>query len=199
MQLALTAVFTAVVLLTAYSVQKRVLPLIKTYAQSAAKAEAAKIIYSSVNEVTKTASYSDFYRLCRGGDGKINSIEINTPGVNEIRAETARRVAENIQNSKKLQIPLGAVLNHIMFSGTGPKIPVTLASTGFTEADIESSFKSGGINQTVHSVSMRVKTTVNVILPYGITSVSLETAVPVTETVIVGNVPDIFAGNSPLR
>ena len=86
-----------------------------------------------------------------------------------------------------------------MFSGTGPKIPVTLASTGFTEADIESSFKSGGINQTVHSVSMRVKTTVNVILPYGITSVSLETAVPVTETVIVGNVPDIFAGNSPLR
>ena len=68
-----------------------------------------------------------------------------------------------------------------------------------TEADIESSFKSGGINQTVHSVSMRVKTTVNIILPCGLTSVSLETAVPVTETVIVGNVPDIFAGNSPLR
>lgn len=197
-QVFITLVFFSVMLCSMYFIQKNLLPAVKSLATAAAMRQSTQIIYSCVEKITKDMSYGDFYTMCRAEDGKINSIEINTPSVNKVRTDIAKEVlsAVNGCDMQKISLPLGTALNHLMFRGHGPKIPISIASSGFAEVNIKSSFSSGGINQTVHAVSVNVKTTVNVILPYDITSVTVETDVPVTETVIVGNVPNYLPFSS---
>ena len=54
------------------------------------------------------------------------------------------------------------------------------------------SFAGAGVNQTRHSVYMDVEATVTVVMPSGSKEISSVTEVLVAESVIVGEVPDVF-------
>lgn len=61
--------------------------------------------------------------------------------------------------------------------------------TGSVESDFKSSFESGGINQTVHTLYVTVRADVSVIMPFGSFPETVETSVLAGETVIVGAAP----------
>ena len=58
-----------------------------------------------------------------------------------------------------------------------------------------SEFKSGGINQTMHRIFINVKVSVNTNVGTLKTTETVETTVLLTETVLVGNVPDMHFNN----
>jgi len=182
------------------SVQQAVLPIVKNRAEISAKRHAVTAIYNAVQSVIEKDgyTYSDFYTICRTTDGAISSVEVNTTAVNTFKTAIAAQITSDIGSieSNKTGVPLGDVFNHLIFSGHGPVIPFTLSCSGFTSAEICSNFSSAGINQTKHSVSIDIKTEVSLVLPYDIMNVSVETEVPVTETVIVGNVPNIITSRN---
>ncbi len=62
--------------------------------------------------------------------------------------------------------------------------------------DCLSSLTSAGINQTLHTVSLEVTASVEIVLPSGPRDVSTVTDVLLCESVIVGKVPDAFFGGN---
>ncbi len=175
-------------------VQNTVLPLVTAYAKSYAKREATDRINLAVQQVIsqEKITYGDLYNIVRNESGSINSIEINTAGINLFKAKVLDEAKKNIADTQNLKIPLGNVFNNLFMMGRGSKIPVKLSTFGFTTAEISGEFASGGINQTRHLVYITIKTEASVVLPYSISQVTVETKVPVTETIIVGNVPSLY-------
>ena len=53
----------------------------------------------------------------------------------------------------------------------------------------EESFESGGINQTVHKLSLRINVQLSVLTPSGSIDENATTSVLIGETVIIGNTP----------
>lgn len=185
-------IFCATNIAVTFAIQNAVLPVVKNRAEISAKRTAVTAIYNAVQSViqAKGYTYSDFYTINRGNDGLISSIEVNTTAVNSFKTSVVKEISGI--KSNKIGIPLGDVLNHIFFTGRGPVVSFEFSCSEFTYADFKSSFSSAGINQTKHSVSIDIKTEVSIVLPYDILNITVETEVPVTETVIVGNVPNLY-------
>ncbi len=188
--------FCATNIAVTFAIQNAVLPVVKNRAEISAKRTAVTAIYNAVQSViqAKGYTYSDFYTINRGNDGLISSIEVNTTAVNSFKTAVVKEISGI--KSNKIGIPLGDVLNHIFFTGRGPVVSFEFSCSEFTYADFKSSFSSAGINQTKHSVSIDIKTEVSIVLPYDILNITVETEVPVTETVIVGNVPNLYPFSS---
>ena len=61
---------------------------------------------------------------------------------------------------------------------------------GYTETKYISDFTSAGINQTNHKISMEVITNVRIIIPLNSKDIEVKKQVPISETIIVGRVPE---------
>lgn len=72
----------------------------------------------------------------------------------------------------------------------GPDIPLHISMSGSTETDFVSEFESGGINQTVHKLSLTITTDMTVLVPPVSENTSVTTTVVIAETIIVGEVPN---------
>ncbi len=70
----------------------------------------------------------------------------------------------------------------------GPDIPLHISMSGSTETDFVSEFESGGINQTVHKLSLTITTDMTVLVPPVSENTSVTTTVVIAETIIVGEV-----------
>ena len=66
-------------------------------------------------------------------------------------------------------------------------------SVGNLGTDIESSFSSAGINQTVDTVYINAEITLRAVYPFSET-LTRKVKSPVSETVIVGSVPGAYFG-----
>ena len=71
----------------------------------------------------------------------------------------------------------------------GPAIPVYISLSGNVDSDFEEEFESGGINQTVHKLSLRINVQLSVLTPSGTLSENVTTSVLIGETVIIGFTP----------
>ena len=75
-----------------------------------------------------------------------------------------------------------------LFSGLGPSLPVFISLSGNVKSDFESTFEAGGLNQTVHRLSLHISAEINIIMPLNSVSTTVETSVLISETVIAGRV-----------
>lgn len=62
--------------------------------------------------------------------------------------------------------------------------------SGSAETEFKSEFQSGGMNQTIHNLSLSITTDITVLIPPASENTSVSTDVVIAETVIVGEVPD---------
>ena len=78
----------------------------------------------------------------------------------------------------------------------GPKIPIKLHPITVISTDFKESFSSSGINQVRHSISVMV----DIKMAYSgymfNSSEKISISVPVTNTVIIGEVPQYYGANS---
>ena len=69
-----------------------------------------------------------------------------------------------------------------------------LTLSGNVTADFESTFESAGINQTKHRICLHIHTSIYSFLPPAYNGTTeIETDIPVAETVIIGEVPQLMA------
>ena len=124
--------------------------------------------------------------------GRLTSLSTNTVQANKLKNMITLRVQEAIQDirNKRTDVPLGTIIGSDLWGGMGPGIPVCISLSGSVSSDFEEKLESGGINQTVHKLSVRVSADIHVIMPAGSGSERVETTVLIGETVIVGKTPD---------
>ncbi|MBO5068618.1 MAG: sporulation protein YunB, partial [Clostridia bacterium] len=82
-----------------------------------------------------------------------------------------------------------------VLSGYGSIVYVETISVVDVKCEFVSDFKSVGINQTLHSVYVKVICEYVVEVPFNSDKNSCETMILISETVLVGKVPDIYLSN----
>lgn len=192
----LLLVICAVGLLLLFDMQLH--PLVKTFSQAAAKRVCVEAINTAVAEtLTKEADvYSELVNITKDASGTITSIQSNSLEMNRLKAELSLAIEKKITSveAREINIPLGTIIGGELLSGRGPKIKIIIDLAGNVFTQMSSIFESAGINQTHHKIMLNVKCDIYIIMPGFTTSSSLNTDFCIAETVIVGKVPETYAG-----
>lgn len=195
------AVFFVVLGCVWLGIERCMYPVIKTMATSGAVNQVTEAINTSVHEclLQRQLSYQDLVKVERADDGSILSLTGNTMEINALKADLGVMLADRFDRlrTEEFGIPLGTLTGWMVFSGKGPTVRIELLSVGNVVLQMGHSFKSAGINQTVHRVELEVAAVVYLMIPGEILQVDAESTVCIAETVVVGNVPEtyLYLGN----
>ena len=139
-------------------------------------------------------SYEDLVTLERTADGSVAAARIELTAVNRMKSVILRELDQRIPGRvrESVRVPLGNVILPALFSGHGGSLPVRVISLRSTNAALESGFSQAGVNQTLHTLSLRVEVDLLLLSPGGIFSRQVSATVPVAQTIIVGAVPNVL-------
>lgn len=180
--------------------EMRLKPVTEGIAEVQAQSLSTKLINQTVTDIIEEMNIEcdDLEHITQTDGGVISAINTNTVNVNRLKSIISVRIQDNLSDIKnrRVNIPLGTLMGSRLFNGQGPDIPLYITLSGNVESDFESTFESGGLNQTLHKISVRISADITVIMPMSTTTTSVETSVLIGETVIVGLVPSGMIYNS---
>lgn len=127
-------------------------------------------------------------------DGKITALKTNMSEINRLKTDLLNLINDEIlaMDSEHLGIPIGSFILPELFAGKGPIIPVNVLTIRNSEATFFSEFSQAGINQTLQKINMQVSVDVAVLVLGSTSDFTISSQVVIAETVIVGQVPDMF-------
>lgn len=171
-------------------------PVIIRYAESAAET----VMLNSANEAivnilkSKEIDYNDIISLSRNTDGLVTSLETNVYKTNYLKSNISNEISRIIENRERytVSIPIGTFLANTYTSGLGPDLNFKMQITTTAFADFEDEFRAAGINQVLHSVKINIRISGSILVAGYRKHVNVSTTALVTQTVIVGFVPDAF-------
>ncbi len=132
-------------------------------------------------------------RLERNADGSVAAVSTNIAAVNTLAAQVLERaVAQTEDQFITVSIPLGTLSGSTILAGKGPKIPVQVLMLSSSVAGFRSEMNTAGINQTRHQILLDLNVAVSLLMPWRTIGTSVDTEILVSETVIVGAVPESY-------
>lgn len=171
----------------------RLKPVTASVAEVHAQAMTTTVIHESVNEVLTETGFSteDLEHLVYGTDGIVSAIAANTVNTNRLKNDITLRIQDKLSGIRnyRVDVPIGTILGGELFSGLEPSIPIWLSLSGNVRSDFDSQFEQGGVNQTVHKLSLQITADITIVMPLESVATTVQTSVLVGETVVVGNVP----------
>lgn len=174
----------------------RIRPVMLQYASNLVQYTATRAINDAMQDkiYQHRAEYQELVVLDRDNDNRVTALKTDAIAINRIKTETVDTLydALNQLESTALNIPVGTIFAPHYCSGLGPKIKLGMAGLGFASADFISAFTQAGINQTRHRLILEVRADVSVLTPLGSQTTSVTSRFNVTDTVIVGTVPDQY-------
>ena len=96
--------------------------------------------------------------------------------------------------SKGIPIPILTFLGFNILSGYGKEINLKTLSITSVTSEFKSNFLSVGINQTLHSIYLNIRTKAVLQMPFNKREEICENSILICENVIIGKVPDIYLG-----
>ncbi len=174
----------------------RVLPLVRQYTESQAKWFVTRAINEAVTAsfAEEKPTYYDLVTLTTAADNSVTSLAADTGAVNLLKSRVSLAILDRIGAKERItvSIPLGTLLGSHYFTGRGPFIRIPIGVSGNVLTDIKSEFISAGINQTRHRLVLEVKTQLFAAVPTAHTSVSVESTFIITESILLGKIPDAY-------
>ena len=153
-----------------------------------------KVINSALSEIMRNKSGDYFENIQTNSEGRVMSVEADTYKMNLFKAEYTDLLLEKLDNAGYIEIPLGSLLKEEMFSGFGPKMKIKVVSNGTVKTDFSEDFVSCGINQVKHKIYIKVSVSFSAISATMRRSRTVETEIPIADTVIPGTVPNYYGG-----
>ncbi len=166
--------------------------------QSIAEAEARWVATDAVNQAIRdkiaNVDYNQLIIVQKDNTGQIVLMQPNIVRINQLASDITLSTQYALQGlvSERFSIPLGQVLGSQLLANYGPRVPVSICPIGTVRTSVFDKFESAGINQTRHSIYLDIETQVQVVVPLISSYVTVNTQVPLTDTVIVGKVPPFY-------
>ena len=171
-------------------------PVVKENAKYIVKNEVTIMINECVGDYISENNivYNDLITVSLNDKKEVTTVETNTIAINKLKADITNAIANELKDSRgeKIRVSLGNLLDSYILDHIGIEFQVKLTDYGFIETDILSEFKSTGINQTLHRINLKIKVDVNINVGTLYQTETVETEILLTETVLVGNVPDMY-------
>ena len=170
--------------------------IITTLAQTQVKNATSDLINDAIDRqiCDGTIQYDRMVYFEKDLEGRITALKTNMSEVNRLKTNLLNLINDEIlaMDSDHLGIPLGSIFVPELFGGKGPVIPVQILTIRNSEADFFSEFSQAGINQTLQKLNMQVSVDVAVLALGKVDNFTISSHVVIAETVIVGQVPDMF-------
>ena len=166
------------------------------YAKNRAKIVANTVINETISRYLENnkITYSDLVKINSTGEGKVTSVEFDTVILTKIKAGIITQIQNEINNRELqvLNVPIGTLTGNQYLNNRGPTIHIELKMSSAVYSKISSQFSSAGINQTLHKITLVIKTEIYFVMPWYRSSGEFETDFLLAETIIVGEVPDAY-------
>lgn len=184
----------AVIVFVAINVKVR--PLLKK--MTAVQAE--YITNLAVNEAAEDVlarediDYQRFVSLHQLDDGTVSSMTTDIREMNKFKTALSKEIQNKLGEhcDREVSVPVGTLTGIDLLTGRGPRIRMKIELYGNVTASLKSSFEDAGINQTRHRIICDVNVGVSAILPVCSSYTDVYNSFTVSETVLLGDVPDSF-------
>jgi sporulation protein YunB len=107
---------------------------------------------------------------------------------------TVQKLMDNLQSISEY-VPLGQALNSAIVASFGPKIPIRFVPAGSVKVDLSTRYQNAGINMILVEVYVRIIAEVTVIIPFDTDTEIVETEIPISYSLVVGDVPTYYFDN----
>ncbi|MBQ2759886.1 MAG: sporulation protein YunB [Clostridia bacterium] len=192
--------FITVVLIAAlcFVSDMRMTPVINTLALSRAQNLATVIINDTVADMLSSGgeSFNELIKIEYDAAGKISALTADSVKMNRLKSLISVSITEAIGRieESRISIAIGTLTGSTFLTGRGPKIDLNVHISCSCSIEVRNSFEYSGINQTMHKVLLDITTNVYVISVGETLTSEVFTSIPVAETVIIGQIPEIYAG-----
>lgn len=197
----LSAFFLIVAIGAILHIQYNVNPVIRTVSEQTVKAMTTEAVNEAASLImSQTVGYSDIIQTQKNNEGDIVMITADPAVINELaRGVTLLAQSRLWQTGEQgITVPIGSLTGITFLSGKGKPVTFKAIPVGSATTRFVSDFQSMGINQTLHRIFMNVYSDVSVVIPGMDITVNTVTEVLVTESVIVGKVPDTYLQSGSL-
>ena len=169
-------------------------PVVFNYAQAGLDAIAVQAINHSIADVVRTDTYSNLTDIRRDNSGTITSISADAVTMNLLAVKVSSRAQEYLgtKSGEGIPVPLGTFSGIPFLVGRGSAINLNLKLVGAVNCNFESEFKTAGINQTEHKITLRSYATVDIILPFYTKRTNVVVEMLFADSIIVGEVPEFM-------
>lgn len=170
-------------------------PRLTDYAVNYVQYQATSIMEQSVAACTE--EMEEIGRMQTDETGAVTSLTTDTAAVNRLRTSVVQEVYDNIGalENAHTAVSLGTLVDPQYLAGLGPELPFGVTALGCVTAKVKSDFSDAGINQTIHTLTIRVTADFSIRTLGRAQTVTVSAEYPLEETIVVGDVP-LIAANS---
>jgi len=168
-----------------------------------AKVRVKQIATQAINQaitdqVAKGASAENLIDWKMNNNGKISGFILNYNEHMKITSETISTVQSTLYDMHKIpeRIPIGHALNSAIISSFGPKVPVRFEPVGAAKVELGTREKNAGINMILVEVYIHITAEVSIIIPFDTDAELVETDIPISYLLVVGDVPMYYYDNT---
>lgn len=179
-------------------IEKHLRPPLMKVAQIRIKQVATQAINKATTE--QVVSHSEFEKLIdwkMNSGGKVSGFMLNYAEHTKIRAQTINIVQSTLNELKEIpeHIPIGNALGSAIISSYGPRVPVKFEPVGAVKVDLNTRQKDAGINMILIEVYIKIVAEVAIIIPFETEPQLVETEIPISYLLVVGDVPMYYYDN----
>lgn len=196
---------------------KKLNPTIRNYSTVEAKRFGTFIINYSLDKDFLKSLNGDIFETTNNNKGEIQMIDFKTKEVNEVLEKATAKVQkqlidlengnidnmniadtfkglryEKIKNGVVCELPMGVVFSNVLFSNSGPIIPIKFNFIGQVLTNLNTKVETYGINSVYIEVKLHIEITELITMPLKTEEVKIETEVPLTIKVIQGSIPNYY-------
>ncbi|AFV12023.1 sporulation protein YunB [Thermacetogenium phaeum DSM 12270] len=190
----------AVFLLLLFVLEHNLKPTIREIAEAQARWIATEAVNNAVKQkIADSVDYHELIAVQKDAEGRIVLMQPNIVRINQLASETTLAINDALKelSEEKFSIPVGQVLGSQLLANYGPHIRVSIYPVGTVNTTVTDHFEEAGINQTRHRLYLNIQSRVKVVVPLITSQVKVSAQVPVTDTIIVGQVPDAYVNFLP--
>jgi sporulation protein YunB len=187
-------ILVCIIMMLYYIIDKNLKPIIMVMSENKARIIATQAINEAANRKIAKDDYKDLVTVMIDKDGKVTMLKIDPILMNKLATETTLAIQEELNgiDSKTLKIPFANIFGSQLLANTGPSINVRIQPIGSVKVDYKSAVEAAGINMARHNIYLYVETNIRIIAPFIRNDVEVATHVPISETIIVGEVPESY-------
>lgn len=198
--LLIMAVLILVFLQMFYIVERNIQPALMGIAKVRIHQLATEAIKEAIaSEIANEVDMHNLIRFQYDNNGVIQNVVFNYLELARIQSDAASSVQAILHDleNERIKIPLGLATNSKILANLGPSIPITLRPVGSAMVDLQFETQTAGINNVMIIVFAVIKAQVDIVIPFQVESETVETAVALSNTIVVGQVPEFFFQGQP--
>lgn len=169
-------------------------PVLEGLASARVESASARAMNEAILEVLSTDAAGELLSAQASQEGHISLLTADAGKLNLLAADAAAGAQRRIQDlgEQGVSVALGTLSGIPLLSGLGPRLSFRFTPVGMVQSSFHSEFRSAGINQTLHRITLQLTGTVRLVLPGRSYTVTVMALAPISENVIVGDVPNAY-------